>query len=310
MKRMIRFLLFTLAGITGSRLCAGMESLVPNGDFEAGGEWAAPWSRPRGASIVEEADNRFLRLDGGSISVAQRIPIDPDWWKLRLTLRMRVTDVVTGDDAWKNARLAMSFHAEDGTRAGDWPLVFNEEGTSEWMDLEREYIVPQGAVSLAISAANFGVSGRAEFDDIRIVVTGARADEMANAALPDGFPGDPWDPAAAELKETATQGRLCINGLWRFRPFLESDAADRVPADVDRWGWLKVPGIWHARHWTLPEISAQEMLLPAFDPRQFDPRTLDQAWYRRRVRIPTDWAGRRVRLVFTMLQTHAAVFVD
>ena len=39
-------------------------------------------------------------------------------------------------------------------------------------------------------------------------------------------------------------------------------------------------------------------------------RGIEQAWYRREIDIPADWSGRRVLLDFTMLQTHALVWID
>ena len=39
-------------------------------------------------------------------------------------------------------------------------------------------------------------------------------------------------------------------------------------------------------------------------------RGIEQAWYRREIDIPADWSGRRVLLEFTMLQTHARVWID
>ncbi|MDZ4199916.1 MAG: beta galactosidase jelly roll domain-containing protein [Kiritimatiellia bacterium] len=311
MKKMFRFFLLALFPLVFHARAAGSENLVQNGDFEAGAEWAAPWSRARGATLAVEEGNRFLRIDGGNVSASQRIPLDPGWWKLRLTLRMRVKEVVVGDEGWKNARLAMSFHAEDGTRVGDWPNVFHAEGTFDWKTLERDYLIPKGAAYLVLNPAHFGPSGRVDFDDLRLTVTASRDEEFANAPLPDGFPGEPWDPADAALERTATQSRLCINGLWQFRPFLETDDAGRVPEAVDRWGWFKVPGIWPTTHWTLSQNSVQTMhMASGLDPREWDSQKMDQAWYRRRIRIPADWGERRIRLVFTMLQTHAAVFVD
>ena len=39
-------------------------------------------------------------------------------------------------------------------------------------------------------------------------------------------------------------------------------------------------------------------------------RGIEQAWYRREIDIPADWSGRRILLDFTMLQTHARVWID
>ncbi len=239
-----RAVLALSVAVPALRAVAGT-NLVPNGDFEAGGDWVPPWTRVAGASVVAEEGNRFLRIERGGVSVPLKIELHPDWWTLRLSLRMRVHGVEQGDESWKDARLAMSFHAADGSRVGDWPRVPNASGTRDWFTFEREYVIPRGAVTLALGAANFGRGGQVDFDDVRLEVARVRPAEPSNAPLPRGFPAsDPWDPAAAARSCTATRERVCLNGLWRFRPWLPDDAADRVPAAESHWGWFKVPGIW------------------------------------------------------------------
>lgn len=289
----------------------GATNLVPNGDFEAEGEWASPWGRVAGASVVTEDGNRFLRIGRGGIGVPLRIPLDPSWWTLRLSLRMRVHGVEPGDENWKDARLAMSFHAADGSRVGEWPRVPNARGTTGWFSFEHEYVIPRGAVTLALSAANYGRAGQADFDDIWIVVQRSRPSTPANASLPAGFPlADPWDPSEAERLSTATRGRICLNGLWRFRPWLPGDTAKFVPEPEPLWGWFKVPGIWPRGYDGAGPAPQVVLCSSALDPRDYNPSTMEQAWYRRRIHVPADWAGRRIQLRFTMLQTHATAFLD
>ncbi|MCX7818704.1 MAG: hypothetical protein N2652_05785 [Kiritimatiellae bacterium] len=297
----------------GLRLSAGAgpaTNLVPNGDFEAGDDWAPPWPKMSGASVVREDGRRFLRIERGGLGVPLRIELHPDWWTLRLSLRMRVHGVERGDESWKDARLAMSFHGADGSRVGEWPAVPHASGTSDWFEFEREYLIPRGAKTLLISASNLGRTGRADFDDIRIVVGRVRPERPVDAPLPEGFAGDPWEAAAAATLSSRTRARLCVNGLWRFRPVLPGDEADRVPPGGSHWGWFKVPGIWPSGEDDLETAPQVIHAAPSIDPRDCDLRNLERAWYRRRIQIPAGWAGRRVRLVFTMLQTHAAVFVD
>ena len=236
------------------------ENLIRNGSFEDLREgWAAPWQKTPGATIAAADGKHWLHLSGAGATSAQRVDLKPEWWVLRLTLRLRATDVVLGDESWKNARLAMSFHAADGTRVGNWPNVFNAVGSTDWLACDREYSVPRGAVYLSLNPANFGTAGSIEFDDLQLVVTKERALTKTDAPLPDGV-GDPWAAAEAWQVETGTQGRLCLNGLWAFRPVLEPAAAQAIPAVGDCWGWFKVPGIWPAASWSAGE-SAQVVLL-------------------------------------------------
>ena len=41
-----------------------------------------------------------------------------------------------------------------------------------------------------------------------------------------------------------------------------------------------------------------------------DLQKLDQAWYRRPLSVPAGWTGRKVQLDFTMVQTHARIWID
>jgi hypothetical protein len=284
-------------------------NLIANGSFEElKGGWAVSWQKNSGASIAEAAGKHWLRLSGAGATSAQRVELKPEWWMLRLTLRMKSTDVVLGDDSWKNARLAMSFHAADGTRVGNWPNVFNAVGSTEWTVCDREYGVPRGAVYLSLNPANFGTGGSVEFDDLCLVVTKERALTKTDAALPEGV-GDPWAAADAWQVDTGTQGRLCLNGLWAFRPVVEAVDAQAIPAAGDCWGWFKVPGIWPWSSWSAGQ-SAQVVHLSPWIAEGFESSGIDQAWQKRRLSVPAAWSGRRLWLEFTMLQTHAAVFVD
>lgn len=283
--------------------------LVANGSFtELTNGWASFWQRNQGAAIVEAGGNRWLRLAGPGASASQRVDLRPEWWVLRLTMRMRTTDVALGDEGWKDARLAMSFHAADGTRVGNWPNVFHAVGTTDWTLCERDYPVPRGAAYLMLNPANFGTRGTVEFDDIRIVVARERPAGKADAPLPEGV-ADPWRTDTAWRVETGTRGRLCLNGLWAFRPVLDPSEAQTIPAPGECWGWFKVPGIWPAGSWTDDAAPQTVHFAPCLE-ENYTGQAVDQAWYRRTLTVPTEWSGRRLWLEFTMLQTHAAVHVD
>ncbi len=285
--------------------------LVVNGSFEQDANrdgWADGWEKREGADIRKEGGNAWLRLTGSYASASQKVPLKPEWWKLHLTMRMRATDVVVGKESWQDARLAMSFHAADGKRVGQWPNVFHAAGSTDWLDCDRVYPVPRGADYLVLNPANYGPQGVAEFDDIRIVVAGERPTGKADRPVPAGA-GDPWDPTRAWSRSSATREQVCINGLWRFRPVLKGDP-DGMPVEGDCWGWFKVPGIWPATDsWSL-STQAQHVLLAPWHDGDTDLRGVDQAWYKRRINIPASWKARRVWVDFTMLQTHARVTVD
>src|SRR3954470_10028183 len=67
----------------------------------------------------------------------------------------------------------------------------------------------------------------------------AIAAEPAPVTLPDGVSAV-WDLARATHEATATQERVCLNGLWRWQP---AQPQSQDPP-VANWGFFKVPGSW------------------------------------------------------------------
>ena len=142
----------------------------------------------------------------------------------------------------------------------------------------------------------------------------AVADGLRPAPLPEGAPPDPWSLEDAAHTATELRDRWCLNGLWGFRPPLVSDATNAVPGDG--WGWAKIPSVWDmADSWTnaIPKWKRkwQDVFFSpdiARNPGLIDPDA--RAWYCRTFTMPPETAGRRVVLTFTMLNTHAVIYVD
>ena len=90
--------------------------LLANGNFEKLDERSRPvgWRWFDGAHVRREKQNTWVEIDRYG-SVGQDLAIDPNWMKLTVRLRMRVTGVKRGDDGWKNARLAMHWVDAAGT---------------------------------------------------------------------------------------------------------------------------------------------------------------------------------------------------
>jgi len=285
--------------------------LLPNGDLSRLTDkgWPEGWPAGRGARVERDASGNRLVVDGAGAGVNFAIPLKPEYGQLKLSMRMKVTDVKPGRESWQTGRLTMSYHNAKGERVGEWPNVFGMVGTSDWKLCERIYPVPPDAVSLRLSPCNLGVSGTVEFRDLSLTVWRLRALEKADAPLPPGADPDPWGLADAWRQTTPTRERVCLNGLWGFRPLLEGEPVDRVPAPGDCWGWFKVPGIWPGSSQEFEDGAQRVWLAPWLEERG-GTKPFDQAWYKRRFKVPEAWQGRRIALAFTMLQTHARVFVD
>lgn len=285
--------------------------LIGNGDFsklDARG-WPEGWPRGKGAHIEKDAAGNRLVLDGAGAIVNLNIPLKPEYGQLKLTTQMKVTGVAVGQESWQTGRLTMSFHNAKGERVGAWPDVFGLVGTTGWQDCERIYPVPEAAVLLKLSPCNLGASGTVEFRKLALTVARIRTMAKADAPLPEGAEKNPWRVDDAWRQTTPTREKICLNGLWGFRPVLAKETAERVPAVGDCWGWFKVPGIW-------PELAgatadgAQQVWLAPWLEEHVVAKSFQQAWYKRRLTVPQAWAGRRLVLDFTMLQTHARAFVD
>ena len=133
----------------------------------------------------------------------------------------------------------------------------------------------------------------------------AAAQTASDAELPPGVRAV-WDVAKAYREATPTRERICINGLWRFKP------ADGKPAQVPtgNWGFLKVPGPWPqyaTRPWMADE-SQKVYRHPAWKDRPLS--KVDTAWYQRELSLPREWSGRRIVLRADYVYSYAAVYLD
>ena len=123
------------------------------------------------------------------------------------------------------------------------------------------------------------------------------------APLPDGVRAV-WDLARASRESTPTRGRVCINGLWRWRP--AGDASESVPGDA--WGHFRVPGSWPGITSYMQKDSQTLHAHP--DWQDEDLTGVNAAWYQREVTVPEEWAGRHLMLSVEYLNSYAALYVD
>ncbi|WP_235030748.1 glycoside hydrolase family 2 protein [Nonomuraea solani] len=85
----------------------------------------------------------------------------------------------------------------------------------------------------------------------------------------------------------------CLNGTWQFERDAGDSGLERGLLDRDLTGEIVVP--------FCPESELSGIGDPDFHP---------AVWYRRTVRVPEDWAGRRVLLHFQAVDHDATVWVD
>ncbi len=308
MKRMC-LLLAGVCSVTVTAVAQLGTQLIANGELSKLDDkgWPVGWPRAHHARVEKDAEGNRLVCTGSGVNL--KIPLKPEYSQLKLSMKMKVTGVTLGKESWQTGRLTMSFHNAAGERIGEWPDVFGMTGTTEWADCERVYPVPENAAYLSLSPCNLGVSGTAEFRAFSLTVSHLRALVKADAMLPPDAEQTPWSLSDAWRQTTPTRERLSLNGLWGFRPVLKDEATDAVPAVGDCWGWFKVPGIWPSGTREFTE-GAQQVWLAQWLEEHGGARVFEQAWYKRRFVVPDAWAGRRIALDFTMLQTHVRAFVN
>ena len=297
-------LILLLAAVAAVAQTSPAGNLIANGDFQkldANG-WAVGWPRSGNVKIAREGEQSWLVVTAGGTS--QTIKLDPSWARLKVTCRMKTTDVVVGKESWMTGRLPMEFRDAQDKHVDPWPNVFNAIGTTPWTNYEREYRIPEGAVKLIIGPAMLGASGTAEFDDVAVTVTRLRSQALDDAPVPAGA-AHVWDMATAAHQRSATRESICLNDLWRFLP-LNTEAGKDVPGEKQGWCWFKVPGIWP----TSSSDGPQTIWMSDWAEDKVDLGKFDQAWYKREVTVPDNWSGKRVWLDLTLLQTQGRVYVD
>ncbi|MBM4048565.1 MAG: hypothetical protein FJ279_25975, partial [Planctomycetes bacterium] len=283
------------------------EELLKNGSFEAAdadGRKPSAWSWAAGVKWESDGRNRWVVEDAAtpaSLSIGQRIPMEERFWKIRVSCKVKVTNVAQGKESWHDARIAMQFQDANGKMVGGWPNVLHFTGSmADWEKHEREFVVPPGATHLSLSCSLFSTTGKVEWDDVSVKLL--KLDPVPeDAKLPAGVVAR-WDLESAAREETPTRGRVCINGLWRFHPVALKETA--LPAAGTGWGYLKMPGTW------APSTSRQRPIGPDIWEGSLDLAKTDAAWYQRAISIPASWAGRRILVNLDNPKHTARVLVD
>ena len=144
---------------------ASAENLLLDSDSEGD---AAGWPAVKGVSYRVEHGLLNVTVNGGSTGTEKRILLKPEWKYVLLSMKMKLTGVVSGKQGWRNGRLAMRFLDKKREGTGPWPDVFGGSGTSELRECTRLYEIPPGAVFLEIAPTNLGKSGTVEFREMKL----------------------------------------------------------------------------------------------------------------------------------------------
>lgn len=166
------FPLLLISAVTFTQAADPGNSLVTNGDFEAG---AKDWSVGKGVTVEKDGSNQFLRLQSTEpntqVQSHRKVKIPGGTQKLKVSFRVHYDEIVSGAENWHNGSLVMHFKDSTGAIAKPSPRPFSFKGKSDgWVEKEVELDVPEGAVELEILPALFMVQqGTLEFDDFVII---------------------------------------------------------------------------------------------------------------------------------------------
>lgn len=126
---------------------------------------------------------------------------------------------------------------------------------------------------------------------------------QTQAELPPGVRAV-WDLGSAWRETTPTRERVCLNGLWRWQP--SKPGSEAIPAEA--WGWFKVPGCWPGLTDYMQKDSQTVFAHPSWKNERLG--SLTSAWYQRDFTVPANWAGRRVTVSASYVNSLAILFID
>lgn len=169
------FPLVVLMTVSVARAETAANSLLTNGDMEAGGPGTANgWPTGKGISIVEEEGNHFLRLQaeepGIQIQAHRIIKLPGGVQKLNVSFRVRFAEITPGAQAWHRGSVIMHFKDANGQMLKPDPAPFAFKGSSNgWVEKTVQLDVPEGATTLEFMPALFQVAqGTLDIDDVVI----------------------------------------------------------------------------------------------------------------------------------------------
>lgn len=149
-------------------------------DQQAGDFYISPGDYKRFGCSIElenEEGSTFLRFHSPSdyngilrAFVSIDLP-EPPPASVTISLRWRAEDYLVQPDApdWASAQCDPTFFTEDGERKTIYgALRLNGNTDGEWVEIEKNINVPEGAVRLTLGPGLYCVNGTLDIDDIKV----------------------------------------------------------------------------------------------------------------------------------------------
>ena len=263
-----------------------------------------------GARVETSADGKELVLPTPRAAVSRSFPLKKEWRVLKLKGMLKAIGVPKGKESWQTGRFAMQWLDARGKTVTPWPMNYGWIGTTDWMSVDHDYLIPTNAATLLLSLCNLAPGGEVRFRDVSLVVVRCRAEKPENMPVPEGVPADAESLSGAWSVKTTTRSRWSMNGFWRCRPSLDGEQDGFVPKNDDNWSWSRIPEVWRAG--ASRAFAPQATLAPWFEDHPEDAARIrpDRAWYARTFTMPAETKGRRTTLSFDMVASHAVVYLD
>lgn len=239
------FTLTSLALTSSAQEPQTNSSLITNGNFEADRDqdtWPDHWPRAKtGVKFLAEEKNHFLRLEsakpGETVLLYHALKIPADVRALKLSLKMRCTDLKPGKQPWFDARILLELKDNAGNKLTGAPSPpYVRKDTAGWIERSVSFLLPEGAHTLELMPALFQVEqGMLDIDDVVLTaVDPAPLIEEAKVKAAAAQVKRDKDAATKRVRAAALlekEGSLIANGS-----FETDEKNDGVP---DHWGKLK-----------------------------------------------------------------------
>jgi hypothetical protein len=156
------------------KAAAGAEpaNIFPQGSFELL-EGGAPkgWTLLPGAELKAEGDNHYLQFTGvegkDSAWALATLPLDPEWSTLKVSARLKVTNLKCGPEGWHKANCILNFRTAEGKDAG-YPGGPSLSADSDWGTQTVTVDIPKNAASLHLQPGLWASAGVMCLDDVTI----------------------------------------------------------------------------------------------------------------------------------------------
>jgi hypothetical protein len=146
-----------------------------------------------------------VQLRDGAV-VLHFLKLSPEWTKLTVSARLRLSDYQKGPEGWHGARVALRFLDDKNQMVGTYPTTPEVTGNTDWVTKEVALDIPAGATQLQIEPGLWGSKGLLEIDDIVVnpftTATAAQAVAAVDAA---------W-PTSAKVSGAASRSKLRTHG--------------------------------------------------------------------------------------------------